>query len=234
MTSKPRTIMITGAAGNLGTAVAKVFSNAGSVLALLDSDGNRLRAVHGTDTARQMLLAVDLLDNLAIESAVAEIVRRFGSIDVLCNIAGGFAMGPAVHEIDDDHWTGMLRINASTVIATARAVVPLMLAAGSGKIINVSAGAAMSGRAGMGAYCAAKSAVLRLTESMASELREQGINVNCVLPSIIDTPQNRAAMPDADPQRWVAAEALADVIAFLASDAARAIHGAGIPVSGLS
>jgi NAD(P)-dependent dehydrogenase (short-subunit alcohol dehydrogenase family) len=234
MTSKPRTIMITGAAGNLGTAAAKVFSSQGDTLALFDSDGARLEAVHGADSARQMLVAVDLLDKLAVESAVAEIVRRFGGIDVLCNIAGGFAMGPAVHEIDDEHWAGMFRINASTVIATARAVVPRMLAAGGGKIINVSAGSAMSGKANMGAYCSAKAAVLRLTESMASELREKGINVNCVLPSVIDTPQNRAAMPKADPKRWVAPEALADVIAFLASDAARAIHGAGLPVSGLS
>jgi NAD(P)-dependent dehydrogenase (short-subunit alcohol dehydrogenase family) len=226
--------MITGAAGNLGKAVAKVFSNAGDTLALFDSDGDRLRAVHGADSARQMLAGVDLLDRIALESAVAEIVRRFGGIDVLCNIAGGFAMGPAVHEIDDDHWTGMFRINALTVIATARAVVPRMLAAGGGKIINISAGSAMSGKAHMSAYCAAKASVLRLTESMSSELREKGINVNCVLPSIIDTPQNRAAMPKADPRRWVAPEALADVIAFLASDAARAIHGAALPVSGLS
>jgi NAD(P)-dependent dehydrogenase (short-subunit alcohol dehydrogenase family) len=234
MTSKPRTIMITGAAGISARPRRKVFSSQGDTLALFDSDGARLQAVHGADSARQMLVAVDLLDKLAVEAAVAEIVRRFGGIDVLCNIAGGFAMGPAVHEIDDEHWAGMFRINASTVIATARAVVPRMLAAGGGKIVNVSAGSAMSGKANMAAYCSAKATVLRLTESMASELREKGINVNCVLPSIIDTPQNRAAMPKADPKRWVAPEALADVIAFLASDAARAIHGAGLPVSGLS
>jgi NAD(P)-dependent dehydrogenase (short-subunit alcohol dehydrogenase family) len=109
-----------------------------------------------------------------------------------------------------------------------------MLAAGGGKIVNVAAYAAQKGVAGMGAYVAAKSAVVRLTETLAAELRERNINVNCVLPTLIDTPENRAAMPEADPRRWVAPRDLAEVIAFLASDAARAIHGAALPVSGLS
>jgi NAD(P)-dependent dehydrogenase (short-subunit alcohol dehydrogenase family) len=108
-----------------------------------------------------------------------------------------------------------------------------MLAAGQGKIVNVAALAGLSGKANMGAYVASKSAVMRLTESMAAELRDKRINVNCILPSTIDTPQNRKDMPKADPRRWVAPEALADVVLFLASDAARAIHGAAIPVSGL-
>ncbi len=128
----------------------------------------------------------------------------------------------------------MLDVNARSVITMARAVVPRMLAAGSGKIVNVAAMAALTGKAGMGAYAASKSATMRLTETMAAELRDKGINVNCVMPSIIDTPQNRAAMPDADPRHWVAPAALADVILFLASDAARAINGAAVPVVGLS
>jgi NAD(P)-dependent dehydrogenase (short-subunit alcohol dehydrogenase family) len=107
-----------------------------------------------------------------------------------------------------------------------------MIAAGRGKIVNIGAVAALAGKANMGAYSASKSAVIRLTESMSAELRDKGINVNCVLPSIIDTPQNRADMPKADPLRWVGPDALAEVILFLASDAARAIHGAAIPVTG--
>ena len=112
-------------------------------------------------------------------------------------------------------------------------VVPHMLEQGGGKIVNVGAYSAQKGVAQMGAYVAAKSAVIRLTESMAAELRDKNINVNCVLPTIIDTPENRAAMPKADPSRWVAPRDLANVIAFLASDAARAIHGAAVPVTGL-
>jgi NAD(P)-dependent dehydrogenase (short-subunit alcohol dehydrogenase family) len=121
-----------------------------------------------------------------------------------------------------------------TLRNTSRAIVPQMLRQGGGKIVNVGAYSAQRGLAHMGAYTAAKSEVLRLTEAMAAELRAKNINVNCVLPSILDTPQNRADMPEADPARWVSPHDLAQVIAFLASDAARAIHGAGVPVTGLS
>ena len=142
-------------------------------------------------------------------------------------------MGHPVHETPENVWELMLDLNAKSVINVARAVVPKMLAAGRGKIVNVGAVAGLVGKMNMGAYSAAKSAVIRLTESMSAELRNKGVNVNCVLPSIIDTPQNRADMPGADPRRWVAPEALAEVILFLSSDAARAVHGAAIPVTGL-
>jgi len=169
-----------------------------------------------------------------VAAAVERITRRIGPIGVLCNVAGGFRMGEAVHETSDATWDFLLDLNVRSVLHTARAVVPGMLAAGGGAIINVGAAAALRGGAMMGAYAASKSAVARLTESMASELRERGINVNCVLPTILDTPPNRADMPKADPSRWVAPADLAAVIAFLASPAASAVHGASIPVSGLS
>jgi NAD(P)-dependent dehydrogenase (short-subunit alcohol dehydrogenase family) len=161
-------------------------------------------------------------------------MQRFKRIDVLCNIAGGFRMGSAVHETSDKDWDLMLNLNARTLLNMSRAVVPVMLKGGGGKIVNIGAFAAQKGAAQMGAYIASKSAVIRLTETMAAELREQNINVNCVLPTIIDTPENRSAMPKADPKRWVAPQDLAQVIVFLASDAARAIHGAALPVTGLS
>jgi len=147
---------------------------------------------------------------------------------------GGFRMGPAVHETTRTDWDFLLGLNAGSVLHMAQAVVPHMLAAGSGKVVNVGAFAAQQGAAHMGAYVASKSVVIRLTETMALELRDRGINVNCVLPTIIDTPDNRLAMPDADPSRWVTPLDLAKVIAFLASDQANAIHGASLPVSGLS
>jgi NAD(P)-dependent dehydrogenase (short-subunit alcohol dehydrogenase family) len=125
-------------------------------------------------------------------------------------------------------------MNAGTLLNTVQAVVPAMLERRRGKIITIGANAAHKGMADMGAYCAGKSVVMRLSESMSAELRQHGINVNCVLPSIIDTPENRAAMPKADPGNWVAPQQLAAVILFLASDAAAAVHGALIPVTGLS
>ena len=231
MTFDGKTCLITGAAGNLGRAVAGAFASAGASLILIDLDDKVLRSAYGRDDERKALVRADLLDAASVAQAVA--AARFNRIDVLCNIAGGFRMGHPVHETPEDVWELMLDLNAKSLINTARSVVPKMLAAGYGKIVNVGAVAGLRGGAKMGAYSASKSAVIRLTESMSAELRDKGINVNCILPSVIDTPQNRADMPSADPRRWVAPEALADVILFLASDAARAIHGAAIPVTGL-
>ena len=228
------TVLITGASGNLGRAVAAAFAARGANLALLDRNRAHLDAAFGGESERRMLVAADLLDAAAVDAAAASVAARFGRIDVLCNIAGGFRMGTPVHATPDADWNFLQDLNARTVLHTARAVVPRMLAAGRGRIVNVGAFAAQRGPADMGAYVAAKSAVIRLTESMAAELRDKGINVNCVLPTIIDTPENRKAMPEADPARWVAPDDLASVIAFLASDAARAIHGAAVPVTGLS
>ena len=234
MTFAKQTVLVTGAAGNLGQAVAEAFFERGASLVLLGRRREELTKVYGSANARRLLAPADVLDQAEVEAAVASAIERFQRIDVLCNIAGAFRMGAPVHETTDEMWQSMLDVNARSVITMARAVVPRMLAAGSGKIVNVAAMAALRGGAGMGAYAASKSATIRLTETMAAELRDKGINVNCVMPSIIDTPQNRAAMPDADPRRWVAPAALAEVILFLASDAARAIHGAAIPVVGLS
>ena len=226
MSFKGKTVMVTGATGNLGRAVADAFSGLGASLVLVDLKGA------GGETG--LFIPTDLLDQKSIDAAAEQAIARFGRIDVLCNIAGGFRMGTPVHETADADWDFLLDLNARTVLHTARAVVPRMLAAGGGKIVNIAAFAAQKGAARMAAYTASKSAVIRLTEAMAAELREKGINVNCILPTIIDTPENRAAMPKADPKRWVAPQDLAKVVVFLASDDARAIHGAALPVTGLS
>lgn len=228
-----RVVMITGAAGNLGSAVARAFQTAGARLILVDRASDRLPRLFPelVDAAEHWLaVSVDLLRPDAVEGMVEEAVARLGRIDVLANVAGGYRAGTAVHETPFDTWDFMLNLNARTAFGVSRAVIPHMLRRGSGKIINVSARAGQQGSAKMAAYSASKSAVLRLTESMSAELKGKGINVNCVLPSTIDTPQNREAMPNADYSRWVKPEAIADVIMFLASDAARAVHGAAIPV----
>ena len=225
-----KTCLITGAAGNLGRAVAQAFASEGASLILMDLHEEHLRSAYGSEAEGRRFALADLRDAQSVVQALSTGTR----IDILCNIAGGFRMGQPVHETDDDTWELMLGLNAKSVVNCARAVVPGMLAAGRGKIINVGAIAALAGKANMGAYVASKSAVIRLTESMAAELRDKGINVNCILPSTIDTPQNRKDMPKADPRRWVAPEALAEVALFLASDAARAVHGAAIPVAGLA
>jgi len=226
------TVVVTGASGNLGRAVANAFAQRGANLVLVARHREALARYLGGEDPRRLFVAADLAAQDGAK-AVADAARaRFGRIDVLCNLAGGFRMA-AVHETSDEAWQFLFDLNVKTVLDMARAVVPSMLAAGHGCIVNVAAYAALRASANMGAYAAAKSAVVRLTEAMSAELREHGINVNCVLPTVIDTPENRRAMPHADPSRWVSPADLAGIIAFLASPAARAIHGAAIPVTGL-
>lgn len=228
-----KTVVITGAAGNLGRAVAAHFADLGAHLGLIDLHTASL-AADFPDAGRHLRVDADLRQADAALSATQQIVSRFGRIDVLCNLAGGFRMGHPVHETPAADWDFLMGLNAGSILHMAKAVVPHMLAAGSGKIVNVGAYAAQRGAAQMGAYVASKSVVASLTESLALELRDHGINVNCVLPTIIDTPDNRHAMPQADPSRWVAASDLANVIAFLSSDRSKAVHGASLPVRGLS
>lgn len=229
-----RSVLITGAAGHLGRAVAAAFAERGANLVLLDRSREALQQVFGGEDERRLFVPANLLEPREVEAAVAEALLRFEHLDVLCNLAGGFRMGEAVHETSDATWDLLFDLNARTLLHACRAVVPHLVARGRGAIVNVGAFSALKGAAHTGAYVASKSAVIRLTESMSLELRERGIRVNCVLPTTLDTPVNRAAMADADPSRWVAPADLAAVIVFLASDAARAVHGAAVPVTGLS
>jgi NAD(P)-dependent dehydrogenase (short-subunit alcohol dehydrogenase family) len=229
-----KTVMITGAAGNLGRAVAAAFAEQGARLVLVDIDDKRLDAAYPGKRDDRLKCAVDLLRPEAVVDAVAAAQKRFGAIDVLAATAGGFYMGDPVHKLPPAAWDRMFDLNARTLLNSVAAVVPGMLERGAGKIVTIGANAARQGLAEMGAYIAAKGAVIRLTESLSAELRGHGINVNCVMPSIIDTPENRAAMPNAEPGNWVAPEKLANVILFLASDEASAVHGAALPVVGLS
>jgi NAD(P)-dependent dehydrogenase (short-subunit alcohol dehydrogenase family) len=233
MDFRNQTVVVTGAAGNLGRAVAAAFARHDANLVLVDLRDRALADHYGADDDRQLLVAADLVAAHEAAAVAERALARFQRIDVLCNITGGFRMGEAVHETTDETWNLLFDINVRSMLNMVRAVVPRMLAQGAGRIVNIGAHAAQKGVANMGAYCASKSVVIRLTESMAAELRDRGINVNCVLPTTLDTPENRAAMPDAVPSRWVAPEDLARTIVFLASPAARAIHGAALPVTGL-
>lgn len=228
--------IVTGAAGNLGRAVCRALAAQGARVAMVDRDSQALEAARtglppGSDTAA---FPADLIKPDSVSDMVERVTSRFGRIDILANIAGGFTMGPPLHETEDRDWDFMFDLNARTVFNACRAVVPHLLAQGGGKIVNVSARAASQGKGHMAPYCASKAAVITLTESLAAEHRDNGINVNCILPGTLDTPQNRAAMPDQDHDRWVPPAALADVVLFLASDAARCVTGAAVPVYGRS
>jgi NAD(P)-dependent dehydrogenase (short-subunit alcohol dehydrogenase family) len=229
-----RVVAITGGAGNLGMAVGKAFSDAGAKLALIDRSPGKLADVFLESDGHLITSPTDVTDPNSVAASVAEIVDRFGRIDALINIAGGYRAGTPLHETPISDWEFMLNLNARSVFVVCQSVIPQMLKQGHGRIINISSRAALAGDAYHAAYSVSKTAVVRLTESMAGELKDAGLNVNCVMPGMIDTPQNRAGMPDGDFSKWVAPEAIADVILFLASDGARAINGAAIPVYGKS
>jgi len=232
-----RVTLVTGASGNLGAAAAHGFRAAGSHLILVGSSEERLATMVaglGAGPGGVLTVPADLTDAESVAGLVAQAVARFGRIDILVNAVGGYRAGTPVHETPEEAWDFMLDLNARTTFLTSRAVIPQMLEQGSGKIVNVAARAAMRGTANAAAYVASKAVVVRLTESMAAELMGHGINVNCILPGTIDTPQNRDAMPNVDHSRWVTPEDIGAVILFLASEAARAVHGAAVPVYGLS
>ena len=225
--------IVTGAAGNLGRAVCQSLAARGASIALLGRHAESLESARA-GLGESAAFAVDLVDPQALEQTVAAVRARFGRIDILANIAGGFTMGPPLHQTSDQDWDRMMDMNARSAFNACRAVIPHLLGLGGGRIVNISARAALKGQGHMAPYCAAKAVVIRLTESLADEHRDTGINVNCILPGTLDTPENRAAMPDADFSRWVGVDALADVVLFLVSNAARAISGAAIPVYGRS
>ncbi len=231
MTPAP-VVVITGAFGALGRTVAQAFAARGARLALLDVAPQPPTVVREMLGLAPLLFGgVDLTDLQATRRVMDAAVTRFGGIDVLVNVAGGFRW-ERLEEGDPETWDQLYAMNLRTAVVCCKAALPAMLERGAGRIVNIGAGAAARATAGMGAYAASKAGVQRLTESLADELKDRGITVNAILPSIIDTPRNRADMPDADFSRWVAPEAIAEVIAFLASDAARAVTGAAIPVTG--
>ncbi len=230
-------VMVTGASGNLGAAVARAFATAGASLVLADRAADRLPGLLPELAAAPQHMfcgAVDATDPASVQHWVDAALRRFGRIDVLANTIGGYRAGVPTHETSLETWDFMLNLNARTAFVISRAVLPAMLQQGSGRIIHTAARAALAGAANHSAYNASKSVVVRLVESMAAEYKHHGITVNCVLPGTIDTPDNRQAMPNADFSKWVSPAAIADVFLFLASDAARAVTGAALPVYGRS
>lgn len=223
--------IVTGAFGALGQVVLRTLAGQGARVAGLDAAPSAPGALAADLAAHLLRPGCDLGRADATQAAVDEVARHFGRIDGLVNVAGGFRW-ETVADGDPATWDLLFTMNVKTALHACRAVLPALKAAGGGRIVNIGAGAATRAGLGMGAYAASKAGVMRLTEALAEETKDHGITVNAILPSIIDTPTNRHDMPDADFSRWVAPQALADVVAFLLSDAARAITGAGIAVNG--
>jgi NAD(P)-dependent dehydrogenase (short-subunit alcohol dehydrogenase family) len=225
-----RIFAITGASGVLGSAVARAAAAKGARIALIDH-APHAQALADCGPEAIMLGGVDLTDAVAASAAIEAVVDRFGGLDALLNIAGGFRW-ETVADSTADSWYAMYRINVATAANACRAAIPHLKRSAAGRIVNVGAASALKASLGMGPYAASKAGVHKLTESLAEELKADGVTVNAVLPSILDTPANRADMPKADFSAWVAPEDLAQVMLFLASEEARAVTGTLVPVTG--
>ncbi|HEX9799155.1 MAG TPA: SDR family NAD(P)-dependent oxidoreductase [Thermoanaerobaculia bacterium] len=226
--------LVTGASGALGEALVRRLLAAGARVAAVDRKPERLGAVYADlpGDRRPSAHGADLADAAAVGAMVAAVVERYGRIDHLFNVAGAYAGGDTVEATSPETWQRLWDANFRSTLHVSAASVPAMKGQGGGTVVNVASRAALGGDAGAAAYSIAKTAVVRLTESLAAEGKRRGVRVNCVLPATIDTPANRAAMPDADTTTWVELDALVDVLLFLASPAARAVHGAALPVFG--
>ncbi len=219
-------VVVTGASGALGKVVVSSALAKGARVAGVDHAASAMKVT----PERIEFGGVDLTDATEARKAIDAAASHFGKLDALINIAGGFAFETTA-EGDPKTWQRMHALNVLTALNASRSAIPHLTASGAGRIINVGAMGALHAGAGMGAYAASKAGVHRLTEALAAEWKGK-ITVNAVLPSTIDTAANRASMPDADFAKWVRPEELADVILFLASDAASAVTGALLPVNG--
>jgi NAD(P)-dependent dehydrogenase (short-subunit alcohol dehydrogenase family) len=227
-----KVVAVTGGFGALGAAVAKTLAEAGATVAILDHAPAPVPAPASANPAGALLFGgIDLAQEDAANSVMQRIVAAAGRLDGLVNVAGGFRFdkleGGAL-----ETWDYLYRMNVRTAVVSCKAALPFLVKSGAGRIVNIGALGATKASAGMGPYAASKAGVARLTEALADELKDRGVTVNALLPSTIDTPRNRLDMPDADSSRWVSPSAIAEVIAFLLSDGARAVTGALIPVAG--
>ena len=220
-----KVIAVTGAFGVLGKAVVEVLAAAGARVAAIDISQEEVPGA-----AALVIGGIDGAEPGSAETAVAQVVGSLGRLDGLVNIAGGFAW-ETVQDGRVESWDRMYRINLRTALVMSKAAIPALTVTG-GAMVNVGAAAAAKAAPGMGPYAASKAGVARLTEALAEELKDKGIRVNAVLPTIIDTPTNREDMPDAEFHRWVRPAQLANVVRFLLSEEAAAVTGALVPVSG--
>lgn len=233
-----RVVMITGAGGGLGQAIVQHFHDAGARLALIERKrqiiDERLDEMP-VDESASLTIGADVTDPESMNAAVRQAVDHFGRVDIFVHAVGGYAAGQPVHESDLDVWDRMMNLNARSVYVACGSVARHMVEAGiKGRLVVVLARVALKGSKNHAAYAASKAAAQRIVESMAAELLDHGIRINGVMPSTIDTPANREAMPNADYDKWVKPAEIASAIAFLASDASSAVSGDSLAVYGRS
>ena len=232
---KDKIVLVAGGTGGLGRAVSLAFLAEGAKTIVTyrnETEFAALREAAGAGAASLDGHIADVTDEAAVRSLVDAVVARHGRLDVLVNTVGGYAGGISLWDLERKTLDQMLALNLRSGYALARAAVAPMLKQRSGAIVNVAAKAAVDHGAGASAYAASKAGAVAMMDSLAEDLRGTGVRVNSILPSIIDTETNRKAMPDADFSTWPKPEDIARVVLFLASDQAKVVHGASVPVYG--
>jgi len=231
-----KTVLITGGTGALGKQISLSFLQSNAAVAIThvtDKEIPQLESTLGDLMKNVILIKADIGDEQQVKNLISDVVKKYGRIDILINVVGGYLGGKKITEMTEKEWDLMINLNLKTAFLISKHVVEQMVKQGSGKVVHVAARLGLKGIAGNSAYGASKSGLIRLVESLSDEVKDKNINVNCIMPSIIDTGANRKDMPDADFSRWVKPSEIARVMLFLASDDSKPIHGAAIPVYGL-
>jgi len=231
-----KVVLITGGTGSLGREVCLAFLKSNAIAAIThvtDKEIPKLESALGDLMKKVILLKADIGDEQQVKNLVSDVVKKYGRIDILINVVGGYIGGKKVTEMTEKEWDLMMNLNLKTAFLISKHVVEQMVRQGSGKVVHIAARLGLKGIGGNSAYGASKSGLIRLVESLSDEVKDKNINVNCIMPSIIDTDANRKDMPNADFSKWVKPSEIVQVMLFLASEDSRQIHGAAIPVYGL-
>jgi len=230
-----KVVLITGGTGALGTTLTQRFISSGATTIATYLDDEKIKAIKGQNKINAELIKADVTREEQVVKLISTIVERFGHIDILVNSVGGYLGGKNVTELEEHEWDLMMNLNLKSAFLISKHVIPVMKSSGlGGKIVHISSKTGLKSEGHDSAYAASKSGLIRLVESISQETKELGINVNCILPSVIDTEANRRAMPRADFSRWVKTDDLTNVVFFLCSQEAKVITGAAIPTYGLS
>jgi len=230
-----KVVLITGGTGALGITLTQRFISFGATTIATYVRDEKIETIKLENKINPELIKADITKEDQVVKLIATIVERFGHIDILVNSVGGYLGGKSVMELDEHEWDFMMNLNLKSAFLISKHVIPVMKSSGrGGKIVHVSSRTGLKSEGFDSAYAASKSGLIRLVESISRETRELGINVNCILPSIIDTEAGRKAMPKADFSRWVKTDDIANVVLFLCSQEAKVITGAAIPTYGLS
>ena len=230
-----KVVLITGGTGALGKSLTQRFVSSGATTIATYLNDEKIEALTGQNTINVELIKADVTREEQVVKLISTIVERFGHIDILVNSVGGYLGGKSVTDLEEHEWDLMMNLNLKSAFLISKYVIPVMKTSGpGGKIVHISSKTGLKSEGQDSAYAASKAGLIRLVESISQETKELGINVNCILPSVIDTEANRRAMPKADFSRWVKTDDLTNVVFFLCSQEAKVITGAAIPTFGLS